>query len=325
VLPQAGDASSAQTLLHEWIERNPTDIDALHRLAALHESTQRWDAAAGVYQQLVAVEQGPAQVEAAMRFADACERAGNPADARAVLERVYATNRGNDTLRGRMRALYEKLEASREVASLWMDDAEFAPDDVTRFERLRKAGEVWLDQVGDAEQAVPLLEQARALKTGDHDITVLLADAYTLTERLEEATRLLKEAIDAHKGRRSKELAVLQHRMGRVAYAAGDHQVELAWLSAALDTDMQNGQVAAELADVSMELGNYDAATKALRAVTLMKNPAPMTRAQAFLKQGMISQMQGDAKKAAFLARKALSEDPNLSDAQEFLAQLGAE
>ena len=80
-----------------------------------------------------------------------------------------------------------------------------------------------------------------------------------------------------------------------------------------------------KLADASMELGNHEIALKALRAVTLMKNPSPMSRAQAFLKQGVIASTQGDNKKAVFLARKALSEDPSLEDAQRFLAQITSE
>jgi tetratricopeptide (TPR) repeat protein len=151
---------------------------------------------------------------------------------------------------------------------------------------------------------------------------VLLADAYASADRLEDASQVLNEAINSHRGRRSKELAVLQHRMGRLAYAAGDHTVELAWLNAALDSDMQNGQVASELAEVAMETENYETALKALRAVTLMKTPGPMSRALAFLRQGQIAQRQGDARKAAFLARKALSEDAALEEAQEFLQSL---
>jgi len=74
-----------------------------------------------------------------------------------------------------------------------------------------------------------------------------------------------------------------------------------------------------------MELGNHEVSLKALRAITLMKNPSPMSRAQAFLKQGVIALAQGDQKKAVFLARKSLSEDASLDDAHQFLAQLGAE
>ena len=45
----------------------------------------------------------------------------------------------------------------------------------------------------------------------------------------------------------------------------------------------------------------------------------------AFLKQGQVARTQGDAKKAAFFARKALSEDATLAEAQQFLDGLGGE
>ena len=134
---------------------------------------------------------------------------------------------------------------------------------------------------------------------------------------------MLETAIAAHKNRRSPQLAQLQHRMARCAAAAGDRNIELAWLNVALDSDMQNGTVASELADVAFEFGQTEVALKALRAVTLMKSPGPMTRAMAFLRQGMIAQQQGDARKAIFLAKKALAEDPALSDASNFLRDLG--
>ena len=54
-----------------------------------------------------------------------------------------------------------------------------------------------------------------------------------------------------------------------------------------------------------------------------MKNPGPMTRAQAFLRQGILAQGEGDKRKAVFLAKKALSEDPHLDEAQTFLKQIG--
>ena len=61
---------------------------------------------------------------------------------------------------------------------------------------------------------------------------------------------------------------------------------------------------------------------KALKAITLMKAPKPLTRAMAYLRQAMIAQHQGDQRKAVMLAKKALSEDPSLEEAQTFLAQL---
>jgi hypothetical protein len=61
---------------------------------------------------------------------------------------------------------------------------------------------------------------------------------------------------------------------------------------------------------------------KALRAITLMKNPGPMTRAQAFLRQGILAMNEGDKRKAIFLTKKALTEDPHLEEAQSYLKQL---
>jgi tetratricopeptide (TPR) repeat protein len=281
--------------------------------------------AAEVWQTLVVRLEGEQRTAAALRLADACEQAGTPQDARGGLEHAYQSARENAPLRHRLRAVAAAEGASQDVAALWMDEAEFATDDGVRFEALKRAAESWLEPTGDPSQAIPLLQRALEARPNDHDTTVLLSDAFTMTERLEEASRLLEESIAAHKGRRSKELAILQQRMAHVAFAANDHSVEMLWLNAALDTDMQNGQIAAELADVSMELGNHEVSLKALRAITLMKNPSPMSRAQAFLKQGVIALAQGDQKKAVFLARKALSEDASLDDAHQFLAQLGAE
>lgn len=325
VLPGAGQGAQAESLLAEWAERNPNDVEASRRVAAGHAEAERWNDAANVYARLVGLLDGASRSEVALSLADACERAGRADDAMQGLTDAYASDRANALVRERLRALHQARSASREVAALWLDEAEFAADDTARFDALRKAGEAWLEPGGDATQATSALERALALRPVDNDVTSLLSDAYTMTERLEDASRVLEEAIAAHKGKRSKELAMLQQRMAHVAYAAGDHNIEMAWLNAALDTDMQNGQIAAELADVSMELGNHEIALKALRAVTLMKNPTPMSRAQAFLKQGVIASTQGDNKKAVFLARKALTEDPALEDAQRFLAQLASE
>ena len=325
VLPRAGQPDAAVELLAGYIDQRPDDADALRLLATLHSDAGRWSEASAVWHQLVGATEGEARIEAALRLADACAQAGHPEQAQAGLETAYEAHRDNVALRGRLRSLYEAAGLGPETAALWIDEAAFSEEEGARFEAWRNAGASFADLAGDFAQAVDALEKARALRPSDHETIVRLSDAYTSLERLEEASALLNEAITAHKGRRSKELATLQHRMARLAYAAGDSAVELAWLNAALDTDMQNGQVASELADVAMEAGNYDTALKALRAVTLMKSPGPMSRALAFLRQGQIASAQGDPKKAVFLARKALSEDPQLEEGHAFLRELGVE
>ena len=70
-------------------------------------------------------------------------------------------------------------------------------------------------------------------------------------------------------------------------------------------------------------LGELDVALGALRAITLSKEDGPMSKAQAFLMQARIAHQRGEGRRALLWARKAKSEDPELAEAQEFLADLG--
>jgi hypothetical protein len=53
-----------------------------------------------------------------------------------------------------------------------------------------------------------------------------------------------------------------------------------------------------------------------------MEDPRPITRALAFLKQAQIAVQKGDVQRAQHWARKAKSLDENLTEADEFLAQI---
>ena len=115
---------------------------------------------------------------------------------------------------------------------------------------------------------------------------------------------------------------MMQQRMAQIARAVGDRGNELAWLNAAFESDAQNGEAASALADVATEFGQLEVAVKALKAITLMKSPKPISRAMAYLRQAMIAQHQGDVRKATMLAKKAQQEDPSLEETQAFLHSL---
>jgi tetratricopeptide (TPR) repeat protein len=110
--------------------------------------------------------------------------------------------------------------------------------------------------------------------------------------------------------------------MARIMAAAGDRDGHLTWLKKAFDVDRKNGEIASELAQLSTELGDYDLALKALRAITLMDNPGPITRVMALLWEAKIEYARGNNAKAELWAKKALREDPNYAEAQEFLDQI---
>jgi predicted Zn-dependent protease len=82
--------------------------------------------------------------------------------------------------------------------------------------------------------------------------------------------------------------------------------------------------VASELATVSMTFGQLEVATRALRSVTMLKAPAPMSKALAYQYLGEIARQQGDRKRALLLVKRAVDDDPTLQSARELLELLQA-
>jgi len=322
VYAHAGDAEQARATLASWCEEVPDDVDALKRLRDVDVQAQHWPGVAVSAAKLVTLLEGAEQAEAVMLLADACEAAGAPEEARGGLEHVASSQPENAQVLERLRLLYEAIGAHRELASLLMSDAANAEPE-RAFELYRRAGRLFIDEVGDADAALPALARAAELKPDDHRTVVLLADSYIGGGYFAEAGQLLEQAISNHPRRRSPELSQLQHRMANLARAAGDRQLQMQWLNAALESDKNNGHVASELALLARELGDLDVALSALRAVTLSRTDGPMSRAQAFLMQAQIAHERGEARRALLWARKAKQEDPELTEAGEFLAQLG--
>jgi tetratricopeptide (TPR) repeat protein len=134
---------------------------------------------------------------------------------------------------------------------------------------------------------------------------------------------VLGEGIRIHGKRRSPQLSELQYGMARIAQVAGDEEGRFAWLDAAMQSDRKNGAVASELALFCMERADYDNAIKALQLVTLLKEDCPMGKGEAYLRQAHIAEVRGDPRKAALLAKRALTAEPEYLPAKTFLDRLG--
>jgi tetratricopeptide (TPR) repeat protein len=319
VLPYAGDTDGARAVLSELVKQDPKDRHALRTLASLEEALERWDAASGALRRLVALEEGEAGLEAALRLAAVCERAGRLGDARGALERARGLAPQDRTVRERLERVYEAAGAWHELADLALEDARASGDVAERCALLRRAGDLLLEHAGDPAAATQALEEARALRPADLDVAGLLAEAMALSGRGQEAIALLEEILGPHKGRRARELSPLLWREARVRRALGDGAGETRALGQALEHDAQNGQVCADVAIRAIELDQLDIANRALRAVTLLKSPGPMSKALAYQYMGEIARKQGDAKRAVQLLKRALTEDPTLEGAKALI------
>lgn len=329
---EMGDVEDARNVLTELLKTDSKDKATLRAIAHVDELEERWDAASATYRRLVGLEDATGIVSAALKLAEVCEKAGRLADARGGLERARMAAPDDADLRKRLAWLYEQLGAIKELAELVLEEARAAGDVAPRFEGLMRAGQLFLELSADPDQtaqmgtgqAVAPLEEAHALRPTDLDCAALLSDAYVGAGRYEEAQELLMRTIGTFKGRRARELSALYHRIARVAEILGDRTAELQHLTTALDMDAQNGVVASELAYRAMELGNLDVAQRALRAVTMLKQPAPLPKALAYQHLGEIARQQGDVKRAMMLVKRAIDDDPTLESAKQLLEALQA-
>lgn len=317
-----GEIERGRGFLVAWIERDPRDVEPLYMLCDLDESIQHWDGVSAAATRLAYVTEGDAQVQAALRAALASANAGRPADAVPVLEVVHQAQPGVEVLRDKLRETYEAAGEYRLLAGVLLADADHGTDAQSRYANYKRAAELYLYQLEDAPSAQVPAQKALELQPDDHGALMLNVDVLITSGQLEDAGRTLEAAIAAQK-KRTPELAVLQQRMGRVASMLGDKDGQLNWLKKAFDVDRKNAEVAAELAQLATEIGDYELALKPLRAITLMDNPAPVTRPMALLWEAKIEHARGNRAKAELWAKKALREDPAFADAQQFLDELG--
>ncbi|MBX3155744.1 MAG: hypothetical protein KF773_07080 [Deltaproteobacteria bacterium] len=317
-----GEIERGRSFLVAWIERDPRDSEPLYQLCDLDESIQHWDGVAAGATRLAYITEGDAQVQAGLRAASASTQAGRPADALPVLELVHQHQPGVEIIRNKLREVYEAAGEFRLLAGVLVADADHGSDPAARYANYRRAAELLLYHLEDAAAAQVPAARALELMPDDHAALMLNVDVLISSGALEDAGRTLEAAIAAQK-KRTPELAVLQQRMGRVASMLGDKDGQLNWLKKAFDVDRKNAEVAAELAQLATEIGDYELALKPLRAITLMDNPSPVTRPMALLWEAKIEHARGNRAKAELWAKKALREDPAFADAQQFLDELG--
>ncbi|MBW2528318.1 MAG: tetratricopeptide repeat protein [Deltaproteobacteria bacterium] len=308
-------------LLAEWTDRAPDDLEALRLRRDIDAVDERWDSVATTCERLIDLEQDSAQVDAALSLAHAYRELGAPERSQAGLERARAAQPDNPQLRAELKKLYQQIGANRELAQLMLEEAASLEDPDAKREVLIEAGQA-LVSVGDAAAAVPALREAMELKPGDAKTVAVLADAYTLAGWFDDADGVLDQAIEATKGRRTPELCLLLHRKSDLARAQGNSQRQLELLHEAHTCNKKNGLVAAALADLAEELEQWDMATKTLRTISLIDTECPISRADAFLRQGRIAHIQGDTKNALMWARRAKREDPDSEEIAAFLEQL---
>ncbi len=323
------DAAKALSTFEAVLERDPAHHAGLEAVARLAEGRSSWDRAASALERLVATEtDAAAGVTLSQRLANAREKLGDDAGIESALGAALRFDSANAEVRDRLRALYEKNKKWSELAAFLAEDATLlestgsaAPPAVVKL--LRRAADIHTKERQLPADAVPLLERAAGLAPQDRELLLALCDAYSAADRAQSAAEVLERIIASFGGKRTKELGLYHHRLGRALAGLGDKPGALAQYDLAFKVDPGAVPVLRDLSLLSMDTGDFDRAQKTFRALLLQKlDPsAGITKGEVFFYLGEISMKLGDKPKAIQMLERALENEPTLARAKTRLAE----
>jgi tetratricopeptide (TPR) repeat protein len=351
------DARRALETYDQILERDPRHRGALEAVARLAEQRATWDKAERALASLLETDSGAQAVETALRLANARKELGNDEGVEDALKRALVAEPSSTDVRDRLGQLYDRTKKWSELAELLASNADViaaahgsnesvveaaapvgrgstppggsvpppvSPHVAEQVKLLRRAAEIHLKERSSPADAVPVLERVTQLVPGDRELLLLLCDAYAASQRDREAASVLEKIIASFGNKRTKELAVYHHRLGRALSTLGDKAGSLAQLDMAFKIDPGSVEVLRDLGVLALETNDLDRAQKTFRALLLQRLDAQsgITKGEVFYYLGEISMKQGDKAKAVQMLERAVENEPNLARAKAMLSDL---
>jgi tetratricopeptide (TPR) repeat protein len=353
-----GDLTAAQEAYAQVLERDPTHRATLEALARIAEHRSDWERAGAALAKLLTLSTGPGGVAIALKLADAREKLGDAPGAEVALQQGLALDPANADLRAMLRARWERSGRWSELADLLIGDADLIaaanpdvqasaqkpqvaaappvqsgslapapavpPAILQQVKLLRAAADIQMARQSAPERAVTTLERAVRLVPHDRELLLALGDAYGAAGRGREAAQVLERVIASFGNRRTKELAVYHHRLGRALSQLGDRDLAFAQFDMAFKIDPGSVAVLRDLGALAFEANDFERAQKTFRALLLQRLDAGagITKAEVFYYLGEISAKLGDRPKAVQMFERSIENDPSMDRARVKLAEL---
>ena len=315
---------------------------ALAAVARLGESQRAWDVTERALRAIVERAATDQVAEPAQRLAEVRTQQGNPDGAIEAFRTALAAAPELDDARRELTKLLRTGERWDELAQALVDEAEHRRthagaeipmtgsipprggpvSDVLAL--YREAAAIHTGKRKSAGDAATVLERASSAVPEDREILLELCDAYVASGRERDATAVLERIIQSFGGKRTKELALYHHRLGRALVGLGERERALAEYDLAFKIDPGSIPVLRDLGALALESGDLERAQKTFRALLIQKlDPVVgLTKAEVFEYLGIVAERQGDKAKAAEMYKRALDNDSTLEKAKANLAAL---
>jgi tetratricopeptide (TPR) repeat protein len=322
------DVDRAIELYERVLDRQPEHSGALAAVARLAETSGDFDKASSMLQRAVAMAPpGPESAAMALHLASLQgERLNDPTAAEQSLRRALELDPASSDALRRLRALAEARRDHALLAEVLEKELALSTDVAAQVTLLRSLATLSRDQIADPLRAIGYLERATALSPGDREVLLPLVDLLSANGREADAVPILERIIATFAGRRTKELAQWQHRLGRAQEAMGNKLDALALYDAAFKVDLTSVPILRDLGLLCLETGDLDRAQKTFRALLLQRlEPGiGLTKADVYAYLGETLLLQGDKPKAIGMLERALESERQHARATGLLAQLRA-
>jgi tetratricopeptide (TPR) repeat protein len=322
------DVDRAIELYERVLDRQPEHSGALAAVARLAETSGDFDKASSMLQRAVAMAPpGPESAAMALHLASLQgERLNDPTAAEQSLRRALELDPASTDALRRLRALAEARRDHVLLAEVLEKELALSTDVASQVTLLRSLATLSRDQLADPLRAIGYLERATALNPGDREVLLPLVDLLSANGREADAVPILERIIATFAGRRTKELAQWQHRLGRAQEAMGNKLDALALYDAAFKVDLTSVPILRDLGLLCLETGDLDRAQKTFRALLLqrLEPGVGLTKADVYAYLGETLSLQGDKPKAIGMLERALESERQHARATGLLAQLRA-
>ncbi|MFH1434242.1 MAG: tetratricopeptide repeat protein, partial [Pseudomonadota bacterium] len=205
--------------------------------------------------------------------------------------------------------------------------------------KLQKAGEksekvgvllqiakVLKEKLDDSVRSLAYVEQAHDLNPEDLKIKKMLIDAYLDAGDNDRAAEVIEKLIAAEREKgvkRSKDLSVYLHLLGRVYEQRGKIDDAIAKYEEANKADLSNFAVNFNLGLVYDKQGASDKAMKILRPLLLQNlEDTDIEKAEVYYILGRIHAAKGEKQKAVNMLDRALSAKPDHAEAKALLEEV---
>jgi tetratricopeptide (TPR) repeat protein len=301
------------------------DPRMLRSLAALYRKSERLPAAAETMAQLMDVAPSAEAIKVSHELADLAQ--GELADlplAERALRRALELEPAHSATRTRLREVLRALQAYARLAQFLEQDLQLTASESEQALLLREIASVRAQHLSDGAGAVAALERAVRLAPNDRESLMSLCDMYVTAGRSAEAIAVLEKLIASYGGRRAKEVAVFEHRLGQAHEATGSADEALKHYDNAFKIDLTSVAVLRDLGRLCLVRGDLDRAQKTYRALLLQKlgDDQGITKSEVYYRLGEISAKQGDKVKAKAMLERAISEGGQYAPAKALLEQL---